>query len=144
MKQTDPPIVIEQHFTANPARLWKALTNPAEMRKWFFEQMPDFQPEVGFYTEFVITNDGRTFTHCWTIKEVIPEQKIVYGWNYPEYPGDSNVHFDIEARENGSLLRVSTEILEDYPDDIPEFKRESAITGWKYFIQERLSEYLEY
>ena len=72
-----------------------------------------------------------------------PKKKIVYRWNYPEYPGDSNVHFTIQTLEGGCLLRVSTEILEDYPDDIPEFKRESAVAGWKYFIQERLPAYLK-
>jgi len=28
-------------------------------------------------------------------------------------------------------------------EDIPEFKRESRIEGWEYFIKERLREYLE-
>ena len=143
MKKNEPPVIVEQHFNTSPERLWRAITNPAEMRQWFFEQMPDFQAEVGFYTEFVIKNEGRTFTHCWTIREVIPEKLIVYRWNYPEYPGDSNVHFAIESQGDGALLRVSTEILEDYPDDIPEFKRESAVAGWKYFIQDRLPAYLD-
>ena len=143
MKRSDPPIIVEQEFSASPARLWRALTNPAEMRQWFFEQIPDFQPEIGFYTEFLIQNEGRNFTHCWTVREVLPEKKIVYRWMYPEYPGDSHVHFEIEALENGSLLRVSTEIIEDYPDNIPEFKRESGVAGWKYFIQDRLPKYLE-
>ena len=142
MKCTDPPIVIEQHFGASPARLWKAITNPSEMRQWFFEQIPDFRPEAGFHTEFVIRNEGRTFTHCWTLREVIPKKKIVYHWYYPEYPGDSNVHFEIEEHESGSLLRVSTEILEDFPDSIPEFKRESCIAGWQFFVQNRLPEFL--
>lgn len=143
MKRTDPPIIVEHYFSYSPARIWKALTNPQEMRQWFFEQIPDFKPELDFYTEFIIVNEGRTFTHCWTIKEVIPEEKIVYRWNYPEYPGDSNVYFEIEAQESGSLLRVSTEVLEDFPDDIPEFKRDSCVAGWEYFIQNRLPEYLD-
>ena len=143
MKRTDPPIIVEQPFNTNAARLWKALTAPSEMRQWFFEQIPDFRPEVGFHTEFVIQNEGRTFTHTWTIREVIPEEKIVYHWYYPEYPGDSNVHFEIETRDTDTLLRVRTEILEDYPDDIPEVKRESCVAGWEYFIQNRLAEYLD-
>ena len=108
MKRTDPPIVVEQEFNVSPSRLWRALTNPAEMRRWFFEQIPDFQPEVGFYTEFLIQNEGRNFTHCWTVREAITDQKIVLRWNYPEYLGDSLVHFEIEGNDNGSLLRVTT------------------------------------
>lgn len=142
MKRSDPPIIVEQHFSVSPARLWQALTDPAEMRQWFFEQIPDFKAEVGFHTEFAISHEGRTFTHRWTIREAEPMKKIVYNWNYPEYPGDSNVYFEIESRELGSLLRVSTEVLEDYPDDIPEFKRESGVAGWEYFINKSLPEYL--
>jgi len=37
---------------------------------------------------------------------------------------------------------LSTEVLEDYPDDIPEFKRESGLGGWNYFIKDRLYNYL--
>lgn len=143
MKRTDPPIIVEQQFKASPPRLWNALTNPAEMRRWFFEQIPDFQPEIGFYTEFLIENEGRNFTHCWTVKEMIPERKLSLQWNYPEFIGDSLVHFEIEGNDAGSLLRVTTEVLEDYPGDIPEFSRESGVAGWKYFIQERLPQYLE-
>ena len=143
MKRTDTPIKVEQYFNSSPAIIWKALTDPEEMRQWFFEQIPDFRAEVGFYTEFTIVNEGRSFTHCWTIREVVPEKKIAYRWKYPEYTGDSNVHFEIEARDSGSLLRVSTEVLEDFQDDIPEFKRESCQAGWEYFIQNRLPEYLD-
>ena len=142
MKRADPPIVVEQTFHVSAARLWKAITDPLEMRQWFFEQIPDFRPEAGFRTAFVVQNEGRSFTHTWSIREVIPEEKIVYNWYYPEFPGDSNVHFEIESREKDILLRVFTEILEDFPDDIPEFKRASCVAGWEYFIQDRLPAYL--
>lgn len=143
MKRSDPSIVVEQVFDSSPDRIWKAITDPDEMRQWFFEQMPDFRPEVGFHTEFLITNEGRNFTHTWTLTEVIPKRKVVYQWRYPEYSGDSRVYFEIKAHEPGCILRVTTEILEDYPDDIPEFKRESCENGWIYFIQQRLPAYLE-
>lgn len=143
MKRSDPPIVVEQHFSVRLVRLWKALTDPGEMRQWFFEQIPDFRAEVGFHTEFAVAHKGRTFTHRWTIREAEPLKKIVYNWNYPEYAGDSNVCFELESGESGSILRVSTEVLEDFPGDIPEFKRESCLAGWEYFIQKSLPEYLQ-
>ena len=143
MKRSDPSIVVEQVFNTSPDRIWKAITDPDEMRQWFFEQMPDFRPEVGFHTEFLITNEGRNFTHTWTLTEVIPNQRIVYQWRYPEYPGDSRVSFEIEPSGSGCILRVTTKVLEDYPQDIPEFQRESCEAGWNYFIQQRLPAYLE-
>jgi len=38
---------------------------------------------------------------------------------------------------------LSTEISESFPLDIPEFKRESCVEGWTYFIKKRLKEYLD-
>jgi hypothetical protein len=38
---------------------------------------------------------------------------------------------------------LTVEVLEDFPDDIPEFRRESCIGGWNYFINHRLKEYLD-
>jgi hypothetical protein len=40
-------------------------------------------------------------------------------------------------------LKLSVRIVEDFPDDIPEFKRESGLEGWTYFIRKRLKEYFE-
>jgi hypothetical protein len=34
------------------------------------------------------------------------------------------------------------EVVEDFPDDIPEFDRESCQSGWNYLISESLSSYL--
>jgi len=40
------------------------------------------------------------------------------------------------------MLRLSTRILEDFPDEIPEFTREGGLAGWTYLIQQSLLEYL--
>ncbi|MGB5434562.1 MAG: hypothetical protein WBM98_01625 [Maribacter sp.] len=44
---------------------------------------------------------------------------------------------------NTYLLRLSTKILADFPNDIPEFARESAVEGWNYLLGKSLKEYLE-
>ncbi len=33
--------------------------------------------------------------------------------------------------------------VEKFPDNIPEFKRESDVAGWNYFIKDSLKEFLE-
>jgi hypothetical protein len=40
-------------------------------------------------------------------------------------------------------LRLTAQVLEDFPEDIPEFKRESGVEGWTYFIKKSLKEFLE-
>jgi len=41
------------------------------------------------------------------------------------------------------MLTLTTQITEDFDDSIPEFKRESCIGGWNYFLKERLFNYLK-
>jgi len=60
-----------------------------------FEVIPDFKAEVGFATQFDISNEQRLFPHIWKVVKVIPNKKIVVHWTFGGYPGSSNVHFDI-------------------------------------------------
>ena len=142
MKKSDPPIIVEATYPTTAEKVWAAITEPNQMRKWFFENIKDFQAEVDFETSFVIKLEDKTFTHQWKIKEVIPYQKISYNWSYEEYEGDGYVVFDLLENEEGTLLRLTSVVTEDYPSNIPEFKRESGIGGWNYFIKQQLKEYL--
>ena len=74
---------------------------------------------------------------------MVPLHKITYRWRYNEYSGDSFVKFELNEKVGSTLLKVSTEVIADFPDDIPEFKRESAVQGWNYFIGNQLKAYLE-
>ncbi len=143
MKKTDPPIIVEATYSTSVETVWNAITQPEKMREWFFPNIESFQPEVGFETSFAVQSGERTFTHLWKIKEVIPSKKISYNWSYEEYSGDGYVEFEIIEKEEGGQLRLTNIVTEDYPNDVPEFKRESCIGGWNYFLGERLKAFLE-
>ena len=53
------------------------------------------------------------------------------------------VVFELYEHGDSTTLRLTLDIREDFPEDIPEFKRKSCIGGWEYFIQGRLKEFLE-
>ncbi|NNJ89611.1 MAG: SRPBCC domain-containing protein [Eudoraea sp.] len=142
MKKTDPPIVVEAHFENGAETLWKALTSYSEMKKWYFEVLKDFQPEVGFKTAFSLSSENRMFTHQWEVIEVIPEKKITYSWRFLEYPGASTSCFEVIGNQNSSWLKLTILVQEDFPAGIPEFKRESCIGGWDYFIHGNLKKYM--
>ena len=142
MKKTDPPIIVQQRFDATLARVWQAITEIDQMRQWYFDNLPDFQAELGFETAFEVSHDGRNFLHQWKVTEVIPLKKLVYGWQYAQYEGKADVVFELSRHEGQTLLQVSTHINEDFPADIPEFDNESCKAGWEYFIQQRLKAYL--
>ncbi len=142
MKTSDKPIVIEQLFNAPPSTLWYAITVCDEMRKWFFDNIPEFKPIAGFETSFNIQVGNRLFPHVWRLTEVISNQKIVYHWSYTGYPGSALVTFKLSKVGTQTLLKLTNTVIENFPDNIPEFKRESAVIGWQYFIQEKLVEYI--
>jgi uncharacterized protein YndB with AHSA1/START domain len=143
MKVSERPVVVEQMLAATPQRVWNAITRLDRMHKWYFEQIPAFEPLVGFKTEFAVHSGGRKFVHRWEIIEVEPNRKIVYRWNYPDYDGDSFVTFELIEQGNQTLLRLIATVTEDFSDDIPEFRRESCEEGWNYFIRGRLAGYIE-
>ncbi|MTI29585.1 SRPBCC family protein, partial [Xanthovirga aplysinae] len=143
MKNTEEPIVVEQSFDSSVENVWDAITVYNKMIKWFFPNLPSFEPVVGFETRFVVQNEGRIFPHLWKLTEVIPMKKIIYDWRYEGYPGRSVVIFELMEEGNKTKLKLTSKVLEDFPDHIPEFKRESGVEGWSYLIQKSLKEYIE-
>lgn len=143
MKKTDPPIIVEANYNTSVKKVWAAITEPEKMQQWFFTNIETFQIEIGFETSFAVQSGERTFTHLWKIKEVIPLKKISYNWTYEEYLGDGFVEFEIFEKKEGTQLRLTNIVTEDYPSDVPEFKRESCIGGWEYFLGESLKAFLE-
>ncbi|MEW5923638.1 MAG: SRPBCC domain-containing protein [Candidatus Zixiibacteriota bacterium] len=143
MKKEDDPIIVEQTFKVSADKVWKSITEIDLMRQWYFENIPSFRPEVGFETQFNVTSEGRNFLHMWRVTEVVPKRKIAYNWKFKEYPGDSFVVFELSGKGDSTRLKLTVNVTEDFPENIPEFTRESCIGGWEWFIKERLKEYLE-
>jgi len=63
MKKDEAPVVVEQDFNRSVSDVWDAITKIDEMRKWYFENIPDFKAEVGFGTRFVVESGDRSFLH---------------------------------------------------------------------------------
>ena len=143
MKKMDEPIVVEQTFETCIENVWDAITILDKMKQWFFDNISSFEPVVGFETRFVIQVEDRIFPHLWKLTEVVPKKKITYDWKYEGYPGSSIVVFELFENGNWTKLRLTSTVVENFPDNIPEFKRESGIQGWSYFIKKSLKEYLE-
>lgn len=136
------PIIVEQTFNASADQVWKALTDLDQMREWYFPNIPEFEAKIGFETRFLIQNEGRNFTHIWSVKEVLHQQLIGYSWNFEEYSGEGYTTFELVAKADQTTLTLKSFVHEPFPDDIPEFKRESGQTGWDYLIKQSLVDHL--
>ncbi len=137
------PIVVEQTFNAPIAAVWKAITDKHQMRQWFFQPIPDFEPKAGFETQFNVRSEGQDYPHLWKVTEVVAEKKITYQWRYGGYDGNSSVTWELSESPAGTKLKLRHEGHETFPQDNPVFSREKGQAGWEYFVQESLKEFLQ-
>jgi len=135
------PFIIERIFNAPIEKVWKAISDNNEMKKWYFV-LPEFKPEVGFEFQFSGGPPHKTYLHLCKVTEVVPGKKLTYSWRYDGYPGNSFVTFELFAEGNKTRLKLTHEGLETFPD-IPDFRKENFITGWTAIIGEVLPAYLE-
>lgn len=143
MKSTDKPIIIEHIFDSPVEVIWKALTELDQMHQWFFENIKEFKLTAGFETQFLIKSETRDFLHLWEIKEVMPPHKLVVNWKFEGYEGEADVIFQLSESNNKTKLRLVNKVIRSFPQDIPEFTRESCIGGWNFFIKQNLKNYID-
>ena len=136
------PIVVEKVVGAPVERVWRAISDGAEMPKWFFEQIEAFKPELGFETTFTVHNAGKDYPHRWRVTEVVPQRKLAYDWHHPGFPGAAVVTWAIAPAAEGTNVRVTHAGIETFPQDDPAFTRESGIRGWEHFL-DRLKAFVE-
>lgn len=137
------PIVTEQLLNCSSELVWEAITRADQMRRWFFSEIENFSPELGFSTEFNVHAEGKDFLHQGKIIEVSPQASIRYDWRYGGYPGESTVNWQLSPHEAGTLLTVTHQGIDSFPQSEPAFTAESCQGGWQYFINQRLKDYIQ-
>ena len=143
MKVNEAPVIVEETFSVSAEALWNAITVVEEMHGWYLDNIPAFEARVGFETQFTVTNEGTDFPHKWKVTEVVPFRKISYDWRFGGYPGVGLVTFELMEKGSATTLKLTNTVLQDFPDNVTEFERESCLAGWQFFIGESLRVYLE-
>ena len=137
------PFVIERTINAPVAKVWKAITNKEEMKRWYFD-IAEFKPEVGFEFRFSAGTKGKTYLHLCKITEVIVGKKLSYSWRYDGYPGNSVVTFELFSEGNSTRLKLTHTGLETFPQDNPDFAIRSFAEGWTHIIGSSLPAFVEH
>lgn len=134
------------------ARVWRALTDPAELGAWFGMNLAGATIEPGAEVRGPFTIPGhehQSFTA--SIDALEPETRFAWRW----HPGDVDPSVDLsdepqtlvsffleDAAEGGTRLRV----VESGFERIAEARRAKALRdnagGWKGQLQQRLPSYL--
>jgi len=140
---SNQPFVIEREFDAPVSKVWDALTNNEQMKKWYFK-LPEFQPVAGFEFQFIGGAEGHTqYNHLCKVTEVIPGKKIAYSWRYEGYPGISVVSFELFEKGNKTKLKLTHSGLESFAAAGPDFGQEKFAEGWTQILDNSLRGFLE-
>src|SRR5262245_2589992 len=92
--KTIEPVVCEVLIDADPARVWKALTEKDQMKMWYFD-LAAFEPRVGFEFRFDVRHKEKEYIHVCQVTEVESGKKITYTWGYDGFEGTSYVTFEL-------------------------------------------------
>jgi hypothetical protein len=55
--------------------VWNAITDPDQMRQWYFPMLESFKPEVGFEIQFDVPHNDKIYQHLWKVNRCRPWPK---------------------------------------------------------------------
>jgi uncharacterized protein YndB with AHSA1/START domain len=143
MSNNTVPFEIERTFDAPVNIVWNAITNKDEMKKWYFD-LEEFEPEIGFKFQFAGTgSDGTVYIHLCEVTELIPGRKLTHSWRYEGIEGMSYVTWELHPEAEKTRLKLTHAGLETFPQNKPDFARESFAAGWTQIVATNLLKYLE-
>lgn len=136
------PLVVERVYQAPADRVWNALTNEEDMRKWYFD-ISGFKPEVGYEFEFTGGTETEQWRHLCKVLEVQPRKLLKHSWSYDGLPGYSIVTWELFEEGKQTRVRLTHEGLETMPADHPSFSVDSFTQGWSEIVGNLLRNFVE-
>ena len=135
--QTLPSVTIVRQLKAPPARVFAAITQPAQMLLWWgpdagptLKAEADVRPGGRFSIVFRMLN-GAEANPTGVYREVIPDRKLVFTWEWPGHPErESLVSFLLRPTDTGTELTLIHEHLPDAD------ARDSHKAGWNGLLQQ--------
>jgi len=138
-------VVIYRVFDIPVDKVWKALTEPEEFKKWwgpkgFTCPSSKMEAKVGAkYLNCMKGPDGKEYWSTGTVKEIIPEEKLVVTDSFSdpqgniktaadqglpgEWPRESQITFELEEADGATKLRLQHE-------GIPDEMHDECKKGW--------------
>jgi uncharacterized protein YndB with AHSA1/START domain len=137
------PIIKEVELNAPVSRVWKALTDKEQMKKWYFD-IDEFKAQPGFKFQFYGEGlKGEKYLHLCEIIEAQFEKKLSYSWRYKDYPGNSIVTFELSPAGNKTKLKLTHQGIESFSTQNPDFAKENFEMGWSEIIGTSIRNFVE-
>jgi uncharacterized protein YndB with AHSA1/START domain len=138
----EKPFQIERTFPVAPSRIWAAITDPDEMKNWYFD-LPGFKAEVGYTFSFMGgPPDGIQYKHLCEVTEVEHGRKLTYSWRYEGYEGNSFVTWELFPEGSSTRVKLTHTGLETFPESNPDLAAKNFAEGWTDIVGRSLREYL--
>ena len=135
-------VLVERTFDVPVSKAWSAITDPAEMKKWYFD-IENFEAKVGTKFDFMGgPADGTQYLHLCEITEVKENEKLAHTWRYDNYPGNSLVTWQLIDKGEQTIVRLVHDDLQTLADE-PDFAKENFAEGWNHILHTNLKNYLE-
>lgn len=136
-------LVFERVYNASAERIWEALTDPSQMKQWYFD-LPGFRAEPGYRFQFEAGPPGKDYLHLCEVKEAAPNKRLAYSWRYDGYPGDSLVRFELMKEGDKTRLRLTHSGLESFQAaQNPDLDAKNFEMGWTSILDGALAGFLE-
>lgn len=137
MKENLPSLTIVRRIKASPAKIYAAITQPSLMLQWWgpdagptLSAEADVRPGGRYSIVFQLLN-GDVHNPTGEYKEVVPDKKLVFTWEWPGKPEhDSLVTFLLAPIAGGTELTL---IHEQLPNQEALNSHEQ---GWRGFLEE--------
>jgi uncharacterized protein YndB with AHSA1/START domain len=135
------PLIVEKIINAPVDRVWSAITDHSQMKKWYFD-MPAFEAKPGFEFTFEGKKDNVIFTHLCKVTEVVKNKKLQHTWAYKNNQGSSTVTWELTDMGGKTKVKLTHTGLETFGDN-PNFAKKNFEAGWNSIIGTNLPRFVE-
>lgn len=123
-------------------KVWKALTNPEEMKNWYFD-IPDFSLEKDAVFNFYEPGGANKYWHRCQVEEVDPNHIFKHTWEHPDFSkAVTHLTWRLSEKEDQTILNLNHDKLDRLADAGEDFKAENYDIGWTEILK-NLKNYLE-
>ncbi len=114
-----PVVSFERTFPHPPAAVWEAVTDPAQLQKWFPTTVEFAELRPGATIDFQFAQDAYP-PMTGEVREVDEPRRLVFTW------GDDVLTFELSEEHDGEACRLAFSVV---LDDAGKAARDSA--GWE-------------
>jgi uncharacterized protein YndB with AHSA1/START domain len=128
---TRPSLTLKRRLNAPPAKVYRAWTDPEKMMRWYAPANAEtLAAETdarvgGRFRVLMRTDDGQEHDVRGVYREVVPDEKLVFTWQWRSKPEwESLVTVTLKRDGDATILTL---IHEQIPDDA---ERDGHRNGW--------------